>query len=215
MEAVFSNRCVRTRFQVHNVSVIHGAIGAASCALGWFQPINSLLRCHPGAPRRFVFNFFHGGLGYIAWILATIAIMIALFNFGELFYAPSLAMWVLYALVAFVLVVFVTLELLRLAKSQGRSGAKGINQADQMATANGNTMGVMPKGQAVAEIHNGWVGEGGGGMYGGRMAEESSGGGGFQGTNLLQAGILLSGISVAIVVVVFEAVMILLGSDPD
>ena len=115
-------------------------------------------------------------------------------------------MWVFYALVAFILVVFVVLEMLRLMKSTARASAKGGN--NQMAQA-GNTM-VVPRGQAMADMQNGrsngWVGGGGGGG-----GEASGDGGDFRGTNMLQAGIVLSCISIAIVIVAFEAVMILLG----
>ena len=75
----------------------HPLLGVLAVALALLQPMMAMCRCHPGAPRRAIFNWLHWMVGSAAHILAVAAIFFAV----EL-PAAKLPVWTYWVLAAFV-----------------------------------------------------------------------------------------------------------------
>uniref|UniRef100_A0A914NB10 ascorbate ferrireductase (transmembrane) n=1 Tax=Meloidogyne incognita TaxID=6306 RepID=A0A914NB10_MELIC len=63
----FSNRSE----QNFSTQSLHALFGILSIFICLFQPICAIFRCSPESPKRFIFNWIHSILGYIAWICSA------------------------------------------------------------------------------------------------------------------------------------------------
>ncbi|XGW07301.1 hypothetical protein V3C99_010472, partial [Haemonchus contortus] len=63
---------------------IHALLGLIACLLAFIQPLDAMLRCHPGHPQRTKFNVVHGVIGALAWVCAVVTTLIATAKFSEL-----------------------------------------------------------------------------------------------------------------------------------
>uniref|UniRef100_A0A915N185 Cytochrome b561 domain-containing protein n=1 Tax=Meloidogyne javanica TaxID=6303 RepID=A0A915N185_MELJA len=75
-----------------------------------FQPICAIFRCSPESPKRFIFNWIHSILGYIAWICSAIAISLACLKFEQFFIDSFLARDVLIASLVLTFISFFSLQ---------------------------------------------------------------------------------------------------------
>lgn len=111
----------------------HPIIGIITAGLAVIQPIMAVFRCHPGTPKRPVFNILHFCVGNAAYVLAIVT----------LFYAKTLAkanlpdfyMWILIAFVVFHVVVFLIMESFSCFKGKT---LRGNQIAMKDLSANGN-----------------------------------------------------------------------------
>lgn len=56
----------------------HAILGLVVILLGLLQPLNALVRPHPGTPNRWLFNLIHLGTGYSALVLSLINVFLGL-----------------------------------------------------------------------------------------------------------------------------------------
>ncbi|KAF0295178.1 putative ferric-chelate reductase 1 [Amphibalanus amphitrite] len=133
----------------------HPLLGVLCVALALLQPLMAMCRCHPGAPRRAIFNWLHWMVGSAAHILGVAAVFFAV----EL-PAAKLPDWTYWVLAAFVVFHVLTHFILSLAQccsdramrsDKGRGGEAynmrdmGMNsyhvyQADRPQEAPGSTL---------------------------------------------------------------------------
>uniref|UniRef100_T1JGZ2 Ferric-chelate reductase 1 n=1 Tax=Strigamia maritima TaxID=126957 RepID=T1JGZ2_STRMM len=86
----------------------HPILGVVVTLLVLVQPLMAAFRCHPGTPKRSIFNWFHFLVGNGAHILAVITLFFAkTLSKAKL---PDFYMWILIAFVVFHVVVFFVME---------------------------------------------------------------------------------------------------------
>ncbi|CAD6195287.1 unnamed protein product [Caenorhabditis auriculariae] len=161
-------------------SSIHALLGATSCILAISQPLNAMLRCHPGADQRFIFNYIHRGLGFTALMLALMTIMIAAIHFESLNMTNiPLAVLVLFFII-FVLVL-AGMEFLTVRRAL-ENGPKKIAEVDDSYTGDSSSQQQQPSTAGNEEDRR---------------------------TNLFLLNILIVHLSVAIIVAVIVAIHII------
>uniref|UniRef100_A0A914MUF4 ascorbate ferrireductase (transmembrane) n=1 Tax=Meloidogyne incognita TaxID=6306 RepID=A0A914MUF4_MELIC len=102
----FSNRSE----QNFSTQSLHAFFGILSIFICLFQPICAIFRCSPESPKRFIFNWIHSILGYIAWICSAIAISLACLKFEQFFIDSFLARDVLIASLVLTFISFFSLQ---------------------------------------------------------------------------------------------------------
>ncbi|XP_046662444.1 putative ferric-chelate reductase 1 homolog [Homalodisca vitripennis] len=108
---------------VSEASVVHALLGSATTLLCFIQPFMALIRPHPGASGRQLFNWAHWFVGNTAHILAIVTIFLAVqLNKAEL---PQWMDWVLVGYVAFYVIVHLILSMCGCVSE--RAGSKRIN----------------------------------------------------------------------------------------
>uniref|UniRef100_A0A4D5R8W8 Ferric-chelate reductase 1 n=1 Tax=Scolopendra viridis TaxID=118503 RepID=A0A4D5R8W8_SCOVI len=86
----------------------HPILGVVTTILAILQPIMAAFRCHPGTPKRPIFNWAHFLVGNGAHILAVITLFFAKpLSKAQL---PDFYMWILIAFVTFHVIVFFIME---------------------------------------------------------------------------------------------------------
>ncbi|CAK5075105.1 unnamed protein product [Meloidogyne enterolobii] len=102
----FSNRSE----QNFSTQSLHALFGILSIFICLFQPICAIFRCSPESPKRFIFNWIHSILGYIAWICSAIATSLACLKFEQFFVDSFLARDVLIASLVLTFISFFSLQ---------------------------------------------------------------------------------------------------------
>lgn len=111
----------------------HPILGIIAASLAILQPIMAAFRCHPGTPKRPVFNVLHFCVGNAAYVLAIVTLFLA----KGLAKAnlPEFYQWIMIAFVVFHALVFLIMEAFTCFKGK----ALRSNQiAMKDLTANGN-----------------------------------------------------------------------------
>ena len=97
----------------------HSITGILVISFAVIQPFMALIRPEPDAPRRFIFNYAHGFVGYSALLLSIVTLFLAMFftqfNFEENKEWAILVAWVCWIFVIFL--VFILIELFFRKKS--------------------------------------------------------------------------------------------------
>ncbi|KAL8582083.1 hypothetical protein ACOMHN_004003 [Nucella lapillus] len=89
---------------------LHPPLGLLVLILTIINPIMAVFRPAPKAPNRFVFDWSHWGLGVLAWIMASFAILIGLSL--ERAHAPPEALYVMVAWGIYHVLIIVAMEML-------------------------------------------------------------------------------------------------------
>uniref|UniRef100_A0A1I8BBN0 ascorbate ferrireductase (transmembrane) n=1 Tax=Meloidogyne hapla TaxID=6305 RepID=A0A1I8BBN0_MELHA len=102
----FSNRSEQNL----STQSLHALFGILSIFICIFQPLCAIFRCAPESPKRFIFNWIHSILGYIAWICSAISISLACLKFEQFFIDSFLARDVLIASLVLNFISFFSLQ---------------------------------------------------------------------------------------------------------
>ncbi|XP_037092732.1 putative ferric-chelate reductase 1 homolog [Pollicipes pollicipes] len=108
----------------------HPLLGVLCVCLAVLQPLMALCRCHPGTPRRALFNWLHWTVGSAAHILGIATVFFAVqLPAAQL---PDWAYWVLAAFVLFHVAVHLVLSMQQCWSDRTLSGQKGHAEAYNM-----------------------------------------------------------------------------------
>lgn len=118
----------------------HAVLGCITTGLCFIQPFMALMRCHPGTPRRPIFNWLHWFVGNSAHILGIVAIFFAVDL--EKAKLPKETDYLLIAFVAFHFLMHLTLSLMMCISDRQRK-MRGKYNPNQHGGNNGYPMHQM------------------------------------------------------------------------